>query len=1030
MKTFLKIAAGVLLFFIVLIIGLNLYFTDERLKNMILPEVQEATGTEVQVERMSITFFKTFPRFGVELGELLVPTPDGEKFLSAEELLISVELFPLLRNELAISRLDINRPDINYIVYADSTTNIDFLLELAEEDPEADAEEGYAITIPRFTIRAAIVNYRDETTDTRVSLNDLNADVSLRFADLIETTVDAQLGSLSASVEGTSYVDNLSLSLNQTSTVDLENEILTLTEGVFSIRGLALNLTGTVTSWSAESPLLDLQFSSSSENFGELLRLAPPEFDEIFEGLQTRGSLRLDGSVAGQFTEESLPRFDLVIDVADGFLQNPDLPEAIQDIFISVAVNNDLATISDFRARAADNSITATGSLERPFEDDGIFSLDLDGDIDMATVNLFYPLGEFGIEELAGILKATAVASGRRDLPEEAMFNGQFSLANGLVKYADVPRAIEQINAKIEANQDRILIEESGFRAATNRFTLSGSVLRPLDENERTVDLASNINFDLATIKEFYPIDEDTLAMRGMLNANVVLRGKPDPDNLEALLQQSTFELRDGYIAHRLVAKPLEDIIFAAEATGRRLSISNARFKTGENSLAMTGTITDYLSDDPTFDLTFDGDAVFADISSYYSLDPWIQELTGTAVMNLNARGPAGDPLQIALNGTMEVRNVNASGDSIPLPVTDLNGRLNITPTAMTLESFSMNYGTSDIGLEGRLQRYLGFLEESHTSTGTMPLITGSYHSRFLNMDEMIDWDEEEEDPFPIELPNITATVDARIDSMVIFNIGVTDITGSGRMNPVQLILDEADAKMFEGSATGKFEWNVPEPLSTNIRFQGDVTDLRADAFFRETGFIGQDRNFHNHVTGGFNAEVDYYAELDEFLDPDITTTRATGTFGMSRANLRGHPIQMRIAEFLRDPRLESLNLDEWQATFSIRDTVLTMQDLSLTSDDIGIEMNGTQHLINNRVDYVATLLLPESFKGTIASVISTPAANALQREDGRMAVPIRITGTSGSPVVRPDTRVIEEIIRERAREGAGDVLRRLFRQN
>jgi len=186
MKTFLKIAAGVLLFFIVLIIGLNLYFTDNRLKNMILPEVREATGTEVQVERMSLTFFKTFPRFGVELDELLVPTPEGEKLFSAEELLISVELLPLFRNELTISRLDITRPDINYIVYADSTTNIDFLLEMADEEP--DAEEGYAITIPRFTIRGAIVNYLDETSDTRVNLNDLNADVSLRFADLIETT--------------------------------------------------------------------------------------------------------------------------------------------------------------------------------------------------------------------------------------------------------------------------------------------------------------------------------------------------------------------------------------------------------------------------------------------------------------------------------------------------------------------------------------------------------------------------------------------------------------------------------------------------------------------------------------------------------------------------------------------------------------------------------------------------------------------------------------------------------------------------
>ena len=117
----------------------------------------------------------------------------------------------------------------------------------------------------------------------------MDADISLVFADLIESTVDARLGSLSAVIDGENYLSNLSLSLNQTSTLDLENELLSLTEGTFSIRGLALNLTGTIDSWGEESPNLDLQFVSSSDNFGQLLRLAPPQFDDMLAGLETRG---------------------------------------------------------------------------------------------------------------------------------------------------------------------------------------------------------------------------------------------------------------------------------------------------------------------------------------------------------------------------------------------------------------------------------------------------------------------------------------------------------------------------------------------------------------------------------------------------------------------------------------------------------------------------------------------------------------------------------------------------------------------
>lgn len=1028
MKLFLKILAGVLIFFIVLLIGLNLYFTDDRLKSMILPEVQSAVGTEVQVERMSLTFFRTFPQFGVELENFTLPDPDGNTVAELDELLLGIELFSLLRDEISISKMILTRPVLNYRIYEDGSTNIDFLLALAE-DEEAATEDGYAIAIPNFEIQSAAVNYRDDLGNTTVTMTDLNATISLAFADLIESTVSAQLGSLSATVDGSSYVSNLSLSLDQTSIIDLDNELLTLTKGILSIRGLGLNISGTISNWSAENPVFDLQFSSSSENFGELLRLAPPEYDEQFAGLETRGALSLDGYLTGSFTEDELPDFEFIINVTDGYLQNPELPDAIEGIVLRASINKELATIEEFRARAAENSVTASGTVERPLDDDALFSISFDGDADLSTVSGFYPIEEFGISQLTGLLAANLSANGRIDLPEEATFSGNFNLSNGSLQYVDVPRPIEGINARIQATQDLITIEESGFRAASNRLTLSGTINNPLDEERRSVDLTSNIDFDLATIKDFYPIDEDTLTLRGQFNANVILRGEPDPDQIERLLQRSTFELQNGYIAHKSLGKPLEDITLTAEATGTQLSIANARFTTGENALAMSGSVSNYLSDDPQFDLTFDGNAVFSDISSYYTLEPWIQELDGNAVMNLNARGPAGDPMQIALNGSLELSNVSALGDSIPLPVTDLQGMLNITPQAMTLERFSMNYGSSDIGLEGRVQNYLGFLEENHTSTQTMPAISGSYKSVLLDMDEMIDWDEEVDpnEPIPIYLPNMMTNVTAEIDELIFFGISITNITGSGRITPDQILMDEASAEMFEGTATGTMTWNVPEPDRTNILFTGSLNGLTAQSFFRDTGFLGENSTFHQYVSGEFSTDIRYYSEMNHALTPDMTTTDSEGSFGMTRARLNGHPIQQRVGDLLNSDELKNLALDEWEATFAIKDTVLTFSDFRLTSENIGLELEGTQHMVTDRVDYRATLFLPERFKSGIASVISDRAANALQTEDGTLAVPLRITGTATNPQVRPDTSIINQIIEDALKDGVRDRLRGIF---
>jgi len=1030
MKLFLKILAALVVLFIVLLIGLNLYFTDDRLKNMILPEVNEAIGREVQVETMSVTFFRTFPRFGVSIGKFVLPSDDEQpNVASLEELLVSVKLFPLIGGEIAFGELSMIRPDVNYIIYEDGTTNIDFLLELAEKDAEAEPEEEpvYAVAMPYFTLRNASLLYDDRTEKISVQFQGLDADLSLRFTDLIESTVNATLEGLTLAIKGENYIENLSLSLQQESLLDMDREILTLSEGMLSIRGLAVNVAGEIKNWSAEAPELDLQFTSSSENFGELLRLAPPEYDEYLSGLGSSGSLIFDGSVSGELAEGRLPQFNILVEVNNGYLKNPDLPEAIRDIRFKMDVSNTFLEVAEFHARAGDNSLNGSGSIERPFEEDGLFSLEANGDVDLSTVGSFYPLDELGIEELRGSVSLNANANGRLDQPETATFTSNFTLTDGLLKYADVPQSFEDINAVIRASEDLMRIESSGLKAAGNSFSMSGSVARPLDENERSFDITSNLDFDLATIKDFYPIDEDTLTMRGNLTADATLRGKADPDQIEQTLQNSRVEFRNGYLSHSSLGKPLEDITLIANANGSRLVLNEARFKSGNNNLQMSGNVQNYLGDNPIFDVSIRGEALLSDLSAYYSLEPWLNELTGDAKLNVQAAVPAGDPQDIALNGSFELQNVNASGDSLSLPITDLKGKLSATPESITLEDFSMNYGSSDFQIEGRLQNYLGFLQE-HETEATMPTLSGSYRSKKLNTDEMIDWDAEVEDePIPIELPELISTVTAEIDSLIYFGMVVTNLKGKGRTNPEQILLDEATATLFEGKASGQMTWNAKDPERTDMRFVGRLDSLQASSFFRDMNLFGSQGNIHEYLSGSFSADTDYFTEFDVFLNPDPATTKASGRFGMTKARLRGHPIQKRVAEWLRSSEIENLALDKWTATYVIQDTVLTFENFRMTSDDLGLQLDGTQHLVTDRINYQAELILPARFKNDIASVLSNRAADALTREDGKIGIPLKITGTSEIPRVTPDEKIIENMLKKFLKEDVGGALKKLF---
>ena len=1033
MKTFLKILAGIVIFFTVVLIGLNLYFTDNRLQNMIIPQVNETIGREVEVESMSLTFFRTFPQFGVSIQKMNLPgsTPDEPHVAKLDELIVAVKIFPLISGDLSISELQLINPDINYIVYPDQATNIDFLLEIGEEPEEAPEEQqAMAVTIPEFTLRGAHINYDSQPDTTNIKLKNMDADISFAFDELIESTITADLESLNYISGGKTVVDNLSLKLQQSSVIDAASELISISESTLSVRGFSLNLSGEISEWSSDAPMIDLKFSSSSQNFSELLGLAPPEYEEYLRGLETRGSMVLDGSVTGAVSEEEIPSFNFKMEVNDGYLKNPDLPEAISDIKLIVDASNNLINISELQATAGENRMQGNMQITDPLEDGASFELQANGEINLATVSSFYPIEEDGIEELRGLLSLKANANGRADQPQNFSIASDFSISNGYIKYRDVPEAIQNINAVVQADENLVRIESAGLSAAGNNFSMSGDIVKPLDEENRTFDIIANLDFDLATIKDFYPIDEDTLEMRGNLDATASFKGKADFDRIENTLRDSKIEFRNGYFSHKSIGKPFEDVTLLATLNGTLLTLDEARFKTGENNLQMNGDIRNYLSEDPVFDVKIKGDAQLSDVSAYYSLEPWINQLDGSVNLDLAAKGPAGDPQQLELNGLLEVQNASASGDSLALPVTALNGKLTVSPNSMTLQSFTMNYGSSDINIEGRLQNYLGFLQE-HETEATMPTLTGSYRSKVLNMDEMIDWEAEtEEEPIPIELPKMVSTITAQIDSLIFFDLPVTNVSGKGRITPDEIVLEESSANLFNGLVKGNMVWNAENPERTDMQFTGSLESMEASSFFRDMNFLGVENEMHNYLSGNFSADVDYFTEFDVYLTPDPGTTKAAGNFGMTKARMKGHPFQISLSRLLKAPEFENLALDSFEAEYAIEDTLLKFENFNITSDQIGLQLSGNQHLLTERVNYSANLILPARFKNDIASVVSNRAADAMTRDDGKIALPLKITGTSSNPKVAPDEKIIENILKDFLKKDVGDAVKKLFGGN
>ena len=1021
MKKIAIVLGVILLIILILIGGLSLYLTDERLRARVLPAIQDATGRDVQIDRISYTLFRTFPRFGLVIEGLDVPDPVEERLATADKLTIVVNLMPLLRSEVSIHRLLVDRPVFIYRIYEDGTTNLDDFL--SEDDVDEPA------TLPDLDLSEVIVTQarfgmQDDQSGNVFLLNNLDLRSSLRFSSIIESSFDLRVGSMDITLDGQQMISGLGFSLSQTSTLDLEEEILNLRDGQLNLLGLGLRLDGSVSDWGGGEPMVDLKIDSDSDDFGALLDLVPPDYEELIGDLETGGGLEFVVTISGRITEDEVPAFNARASITDGFIRHSDVPERISDITLSAEAVNDLITIRSFEARAGETRISASGEIRNPLEENARFRFSGSVNADLSTADRYVPLEEFDITSLAGLIQITADANGPLWKPEDSQFNANVKLSGGSITHTDISRPVEQIEVDIQATHQEVRIVSASARSSDNNFSVSGRITSPLDMDAATFRFNGNVGWDLATVGEYYPIDKDTLDMRGKITLSGSASGRMnDPENADFNLN---IGLANGYVSYHQIGHPIEQLTANAQATRTSITIANSAVQSGTNRFSMTGSISNYMEPNASFDVTINGLLALDEMNRYYPLeDEMGLVMDGRINSEVRLRGRIDDLEAIRLDGTIKAQNVNMESPDLMLPLKGLNGDLVFRGDELRTDQVRFYFGETDYNFSGSVRQYKSLMYEPGEAQPAQ--FSGTFRSEFFNADEFMDFEEAPEpEPFDASLPNLAGSLNIDIKRMQFFAMEATDIKGTIEMSPKYILSNDASLAMYGGTMNGRFRWDIFAVDRTGVTFTGNLADMRVEQLFVDFDLGGRSK-LAEHVRANFNTSVDFYAEFDHFLEMDMMKLRADGDFGMEEARISNHPLQNGLAGLLGQDELRDLALDQWTAKYDIKDGIMTLEDFNLTSKELGLNLNGTQNLIDDQLNYVADIVLPGAWAGRIGNTLPGPAADALRRDDGMLVLPISIRGTSENPRIGFDESKIQErlqeYLRDRATEQGREVL-------
>jgi uncharacterized protein involved in outer membrane biogenesis len=269
MKKFLRIGAilfGVALMFLVgLALFVNFYLTDERVKSLLLPRLEETLGRQVVMADLEVGLLR-----GITFKDFAVKEQDGAAdFFRAREFVLRYELLPLFRGRLIVSRAVLSEPFIRIERNRQGQFNFETLafLEKAPEQEPAKGEElvvlPLALTIDQIAIEKARFMVADQLGEIPAVDGTGNVNISvdtaagaLVYHGRYDFTADVAYQELKPQVVGRGEFNPRTVSYQVDTIVD----------------GQSVHLEGAADNW-RESPRVRLDLSSQHLDVDRLLAL-------------------------------------------------------------------------------------------------------------------------------------------------------------------------------------------------------------------------------------------------------------------------------------------------------------------------------------------------------------------------------------------------------------------------------------------------------------------------------------------------------------------------------------------------------------------------------------------------------------------------------------------------------------------------------------------------------------------------------------------------------------------------------------
>lgn len=376
----LGISIGVLSGIVLIAVLMVVYvlFTPQRLTPIVRDVARQYISCPHEIGNVELTFFSTFPDFGLQIDGLTVINPMAgaptDTVLASSKVVAAIDIVGFLRNQaLDVRKVALDNVQANVYIDAAGACNADVLLLPADTTAKTDT----AFSLPFQTLKIdglqadlKQLTYCSVPDSMEATVHDVRLDASARSWEDIDLSLT--VGSTTVQMGGERYADNLPLSVRlHHAAIMPESMQVRLPEATLGVDTFALQLRGEASA--ADDINLALQVQAQAWDIPQLLALLPPSITSQLEGIDIRsGKVSLLANVNGCYNDSTMPQVTAHIDLTDAAgAYKAVLPYDIKDINLTadavIDLNDSLAsslTLTKLEARMQQSAFSLNGRID------------------------------------------------------------------------------------------------------------------------------------------------------------------------------------------------------------------------------------------------------------------------------------------------------------------------------------------------------------------------------------------------------------------------------------------------------------------------------------------------------------------------------------------------------------------------------------------------------------------------------------------------------------------------------------------